>query len=167
VLRLLAGGIDESWWNDRRTNEVEGSSEVLREALARVDEYGLVERWGVVHQLELEHPLARMAVVGPLFGRLWSRGPFNVGGDEATVAALPWDESRPYRVAAMPSLEVVMAVGRWDETVVAAPPGQSGQPWSTRSTDQLAPWLRGGGVRLPFSVEAIAAETHARMQLVP
>ena len=167
VLRLLAGGMDDTWWNDRRTAETEGSGEILREALARVDEYGLVERWGEVHQVELGHPLARMAVVGPLFGRLWSRGPFSVGGDETTVAATPWDESQPYRVAAMPSLEVVMPVGRWDETVVAVPPGQSGQPWSTRSTDQLAPWLRDGGVTLPFSVEAIAAETRARMQLVP
>lgn len=167
VLRLLAGGMDESWWNDRRTAGVESSNQVLREALARVDEHGLVERWGGVHQVELEHPLARMDLVGPVFSRLWSRGPFAVGGDETTVAASPSSAHQPFRVSSMPSLKVVMPVGRWDETVVAAPPGQSGQPWSTRSTDQLAPWLRGKGVLLPFSVDAVEAGTHARMTLTP
>jgi penicillin amidase len=167
VLRLLAGGMDEEWWNDRRTATVEGSREILRGALARVDEQGLVDRWGSVHEVELEHPLARMAVVGPVFGRLWSRGPFPVGGDESTVAAFPSSVRQPFRVSSIPSLRVVMPVGRWDETVVAAPPGQSGQPWSTRSTDQLAPWLRGAGVTLPFSDQVVEAETHARVSLRP
>ena len=167
LLRLLAGGLHDAWWDDVGTPDREGREEILARVLGRLDRLGLPEAWGRAHRVELGHPLARMSVVGPLFDRLASRGPFAVGGDGTTVSAFGFDPASPHRVTSAPVLRMVVEVGDWDRTVVALAPGQSGQPWSPWATDQVALWLRGGGVPLRFSGEALEREAHARLHLVP
>jgi len=61
----------------------------------------------------------------------------------------------------------VAEVGRWDETVLLLPVGQSGRPWSSHYADQLGAWHGGSAARFPFSRSAVEAAAVARLRLEP
>jgi len=167
ILRLLAGGIDETWWDDVRTPEVETREEILPRALSWVDGLGLRQSWGEAHRVRYRHPLQSFPLVGAAWDRLWSRGPFSVGGDDSTISCAPWARREPFRVNAASAFRFVADVGDWDETVVMVPVGASGRPWSSHYSDQLQPWLEGEPHRLAFSRTAVEAGARARLQLLP
>ncbi len=167
ISRLLAGGLDESWWDDVATAEVENRQRIVAWTLHQVDALRLEPRWGQVHRVTFAHPFGQIPVIGRFVGRSWSRGPFAVGGDSVTVNAHYWRRERPFDVIAMPSARFVADVGNWDATVLVTPPGQSGRPWSSHYDDQVAPWLRVAGVTLPFSDGAVDAAARSRLVLEP
>ncbi len=167
LLRLLAGGMDDSWWDDHSTGAVEDRENVLGEVLDRMDALGLRTGWGEVHTVSFDHPLRPMPLVGHLFGRMWSRGPIPVGGDDVTVNAHYYSRSRPFAVTAIPSMRFVADVGAWDETVLVLPLGQSGRPWSPHYADHLPAWVNVRPVRFPFSDAAVEAATVSRLRLTP
>jgi penicillin amidase len=167
ILRLLAGGLDEAWWDDVTTPGVESRDAVFALVLNRIDASRLGQSWGSVHQVRFEHPFVEAPLVGRVIGRSWSRGPFAVGGDGSTVNANYWELDRPFEVTAIASARFIAEVGNWDETVLVLPTGQSGRPWSQHYADQMADWLRADGVKFPFSVEAVDRAATARLVLLP
>ena len=167
VLLLLAGGLDERWWDDVRTAEAENRRLILDRVLDRLDELHHGEQWGEVHQVVFEHPLAWIPWVGRLMGGSWSRGPFAVAGDNVTINAMHWSGGRPFEVTTIPAMRFVADVGNWDETVLVLPVGESGRPWSSHYSDQIQTWLEVGGRRFAFSREAVEASAVARLELVP
>ncbi len=167
VLRLLAGAMGESWWDDVTTPQVETRRDIVRRVLDRLDRDPPAGRWGDVHRDRFRHPLARAPLVGPLFEAAWSRGPLPAPGDGTTVNAHYWSRSHPYEVAAIPSMRFVADVGAWDRSVLVVPPGASGRPWSAHYDDQLVPWHTGGAVPLPFGEEAVRRLTRATLVLTP
>ncbi len=167
LLRLLAGGLDEAWWDDVRTVERETREEILARVLASLDRRGGAARWGDVHRVRFDHPLAAVPLAGAVLGRMWSRGPYRVPGDGSTVDAHYWSVRRPFDVTAIPSLRFVAEVGEWDRTVMVLPVGQSGRPWSAHYDDQVGSWLAGTGETVPFSPEAVEAAAQARVRLIP
>jgi penicillin amidase len=167
ILRLLAGGLDDAWWDDVRTPGVESRGVVLERVLNRIDSSRLERPWGSVHRVRFEHPFVEVPLVGRVIGRSWSRGPFAVGGDGATVNASYWELDRPFDVTAIASARFIAEVGSWDETVLVLPTGQSGRPWSQHYADQMADWLRVRAVEFPFSTEAVDRAATARLVLLP
>lgn len=167
LLRLLAGGLDPAWWDDVGTEVPETRRDVIRAVLTALDDGREVPAWGEVHRVHFEHPLLPVPLIGHLFGRAWSRGPFAVGGDGATVNAHYWSRSDPFRVVAIPSARFVVDVGNWDATLLGLPVGQSGRPWSARYADQLSSWLAVRPTRLPFSERAVEAATRSTLELEP
>jgi penicillin amidase len=167
LLRLLAGGLNESWWDDVMTPGVETRGEIVRRVLDQLDATGGRRRWGDVHQVRFEHPLARIPGVGRLVRNSWSRGPFRVPGNNVTINAHSWDRSRPFDVTAAPAMRFVTEVGNWDETVLVLPVGQSGRPWSANYADQISGWLAGEAQQFPFSREAVDAVVVAKIDLLP
>jgi len=167
VLLLLAGGIDEGWWDDVRTPETEDRPTILKRVLERLDAADRGETWGKAHEVAFEHSLAWIPAVGRLVDGSWSRGPFPVGGDDATVNAEYWSEDRPFTVTTAPAMRFVADVGDWDNTLLALAVGESGRPWSSHYSDQIRTWLDVGGARFPFSREAVEAAVVARLELVP
>lgn len=167
LLRLLAGGLDESWWNDVGVSGTQTRAEILDRVLARVDAVGPQESWGDVHQVTFDHPLARFPVIGKQVSDSWSRGPFAVPGDGVTVNAQAWSERRPFAVTSIPAMRFVAEVGNWDETVLVLPIGQSGRPWSSHYSDQISSWMRVDTVRFPFSREAVERAATARLEIEP
>ncbi len=150
--------------------------EVIAEALASAVRY-LEGRygpdpdgwaWGRVRPLTLVHPLADPLRAPRLLQCLFNLGPFPWGGDANTVSAAGTTLLDPTgRVTFMASLRLVVDVGNWDETRVALPGGQSGNPLSPHYDDQLRLWLRGTGFRLAWTPEAVLRETVATLELVP
>jgi penicillin amidase len=167
LLRLLAGGIDESWWNDVGDSGTQTRAEILDRVLTRLDAIGPRESWGEVHQVAFDHPMAGLPVVGRQVADSWSRGPFAVPGDGVTVNAQAWSEQRPFAVTSIPAARFVVEVGNWDETVLVLTPGQSGRPWSSHYSDQISSWKNVETVRFPFSREAVEQSATARLELLP
>jgi penicillin amidase len=167
LLRLLASGLDESWWDDVGVSGVQSRSEILDRVLARVDSAAPSARWGEVHKVGFDHPLMRFPIIGRQVSASWSRGPFSVSGDGVTVNRHSWSELQPFAVTSIPALRFVTEVGNWDDTVLVLPVGQSGRPWSAHYSDQIASWLNVEAVRFPFSGEAVDAAAVASLELVP
>ncbi len=167
LVRLLAGGMGDEWWDNRTTEDIETRADAMRQALDHVDGMRIASAWGDVHQIVFRHPLGEIPFAGRLLARSWDRGPFPAGGDNVTVEANYWDYRHPFDVAAMPALRLVTDVGNWDEAVAVMPLGQSGRPWSSHYADQIQLWLGGGVFTLPFGEAAVEAATEARLILKP
>jgi penicillin amidase len=167
LLRLLAGGLDEAWWDDVRSPQTEDRAAIVARVLDRLDRAGVDVPWGRVHRLEFSHPVTAVPVLGHFLGRSWNRGPFAAAGDSVTVNAHYWKIDRPFDVVAIPTARFVADVGNWDATVLVVPPGQSGRPWSSHYADQIEPWFALAEDSIPFSDAAVDAAAVARLILEP
>jgi penicillin amidase len=167
ILRILGSGLDDSWWDDLQTPEIETRREIIARALDRVDSLNLQAPWGEVHRVKYQHPFAEVPMLGRLLDRAWSRGPFAVGGDAQTVASYYPSDLHPFTVTAMPAMRFVTDVGSWDNTLVLLPLGQSGRPWSAHYDDQIRAWARNQAHTMRFSRQAIEQAARARLQLLP
>jgi len=167
LLRLLAGGLDESWWNDVGVSGNQTRTEILDRVLAQLDRRGPQESWGEVHQVTFNHPLTRLSFVRKLAADSWSRGPYAVAGGNATINAHYWSERGPFTVTSIPAMRFVADIGNWDDTVLVLPVGQSGRPWSRHYSNQISSWLNVEATRFPFSREAVDGAAAVRLELVP
>jgi penicillin amidase len=167
LMRLLAGGMSDKWWDDESTGSIETRAEVMMHALDVIDGMKIDAPWGDVHQIVFRHPLDEIPIAGRLLAGSWNRGPFSAGGDNVTVDANYWDRGQPFDVSAMPAFRLVTDVGNWDASVAAMPLGQSGRPWSSHYADQIQLWRGGGVFILPFGEAAVEAQTEARLILRP
>jgi penicillin amidase len=167
LLRLLAGGLGENWWDDVTTPDVETREEIVRRVLDQLDGAGGRSRWGDVHRVHFKHPLEWIPVVGRLVRNSWSRGPVPAPGNNVTVNAHYWNRGRPFDVTAIPAMRFVTEVGNWDETRLVLPVGQSGRPWSANYANQISDWLAGEAQPFPFSREAVDAAAVAKIYLIP
>jgi penicillin amidase len=162
VLGLLAGR-DDAFFSDGRTWE-EVFRTALAAALAELGSDPARWRWGRRHRLLLAHPLGEL----PFLGRLFDRGPFELGGDGDTVFQASWPAARPYGPRLVgPSMRAVYDLADPDGTWVALPGGQSGHPGSPHYDDLLPRWLGGELVQLPVTRPAVQAAASARLTLTP
>ncbi len=164
LLRLVAGGLDQRWWDDVSTEAVESAREVVAAALAAAAARAGNRRWGERHRLLFAHPLGGV----PLLGGLLNRGPYPAPG------AAPCLNATAYRAAGdsfdvvwLPSLRFVADLADWDRAVFTLPLGQSGHFLSRHAADQVADWLAGRAHPMAWSPAAVAAATVARSELRP
>jgi penicillin amidase len=62
---------------------------------------------------------------------------------------------------------MVVDVGNWEENRFVLAGGQSGNPLSPHYDDQFALWQRGEALTLAWSEEAVQANTHQMLRLIP
>jgi penicillin amidase len=120
--------------------------------------------WGRVRGFRFRHPLGVKRVLSPLF----DRGPYPARGDSNTIAQAavdPFDPAAPPLYVA--SLRVVIDAGRWERSRFILPGGQSGNPLSPHYDDQLAVYLRGEALELPWTPAEAAAAAEHRLVLEP
>lgn len=103
--------------------------------------------WGRLHPLNMIHPLGRS---GPLHGFL-SIGPYVQSGTVDTVRAMG--------VGHGPAMRLVADLSNFDQSLMEAPTGESGQYGSPYYRDQFPEWFAGRGIVTPFSE---GAETRVR-----
>ncbi len=167
ILRLLAGGLSEVWWDDVRTETVEDRTTIVNRCLDRLDSEDHRAVWGDIHQVDFSHVLNDFPLLGSLLRLAGYRHPVGVPGDGTTVNAHYWAMAEPFAVVAIPSMRFVADVGDWDRSILVLPLGQSGRPWSPHVADQFGDWLAVRGRELPFSREAIEEATRAQLILTP
>jgi penicillin amidase len=120
--------------------------------------------WGRVRPLILRHPAGARR---PL-DRVFNRGPYPWGGDTNTVNQAAVNLADPAStVLVIASLRIAVDVGNWEVSRYVLPGGQSGNPLSPHYDDQLDLYLRGEGVPIAWSAEAVEAATREVLQLEP
>jgi penicillin amidase len=118
--------------------------------------------WGKLRPLTLEHPVCAVKALAPVF----NRGPYAWGGDGNTVSQASGG-GRPGVPQVIASLRFAVECGDWDNAHFVLPGGQSGNPFSKHYDDMVPLWLRGKGVPIPWSPQAVAAATLETLRLEP
>lgn len=120
--------------------------------------------WGRLHQLHLNHALGATRPLDKIF----SRGPFPIGGDNTTIWATGsgnhhLDSTRmisaPFRFV----VDLADIEHAWGSLI----PGQSGHPASPHYDDQIETWFAGEYHPLLYARTEIEAQTEARLRLLP
>ena len=93
---------------------------------------------------------------------------FPCGGDTNTISqAVPPPTDPLANPLAIASARMVVDVGDWEESRFVLPGGQSGNPLSSHYGDMLPLWMRGDGVPIAWSPEAVRDATVATLRLSP
>lgn len=121
-------------------------------------------RWGALHRLRIQHPLARIPAIAAAFPPI-EVGP--TGGDSYTVQARWLGNGPTWTASGGASYLQVIDVGAWDNSVMLNLPGQSNDPRSPHYQDQVATWSVGQMQPMLYSREAVEAHAVARLTLTP
>jgi penicillin amidase len=160
------------WFDDIATVEKRESRDDIfvlaaRDAAERVSaEFGngSGRAWDRVHAIRFEHALAEGSWA---LSWLLGKGPVPVTGDGTTVMRVSWNRLRPFGAWEYPSWRQVLDVGRWDDSRVVLPTGQSGHVFSPHYFDQNELWRTGQYRPHAFSREAVLEAQAHRLVLVP
>ncbi|AXG79592.1 penicillin acylase family protein [Streptomyces paludis] len=114
--------------------------------------------WGRLHQLQLENQT--LGTSGPgILKQMLNRGPWNLGGGEATVNATGWNAAGGYHVVWVPSMRMVVNVGDWDKSRWINLTGASGHAYNAHYTDQTDKWANGELLDWSFGDDAVKSAT--------
>ncbi len=121
--------------------------------------------WGSVRPLRLRHAVSGGA---PALAPVFDRGPFPLAGDGHTIpqaSPVPADPlGDPLGVV---SLRMAVDLGDLEASRWVLPGGQSGDPGSPHYDDQLAVFLSGGAIPIPWSRAAVAHATVHTLTVTP
>lgn len=121
-------------------------------------------RWGRARTAKLKHPLGRKALLDGIF----NIGPFQCPGDSNTLLQAGTFGDDPLAgPGVVPSLRMVLEVDDWDRSLFCLPGGQSGNALSPHYRDLFPLWLRGAGVPIAWTDEAVQAATVETLLLNP
>ncbi|MFG2751893.1 penicillin acylase family protein [Streptomyces xanthophaeus] len=122
--------------------------------------------WGRLHQLTLKNQT--IGTEGPGFMQwLLNRGPWNLGGGEATVNATGWNAAGGYGVTWVPSMRMVVNLNDLDKSRWINLTGASGHAYNGNYTDQTTMWAKGELLEWPFGKEAVDKATTDTLTLKP
>jgi penicillin amidase len=137
---------DSPWFAARSRKEIVAKS--LRETCAELEqmlghpmEYW---RWGRIHGLTLNHPLARLRLLRPAL----AIGPIPSPGDGTTINMGFYRRSAPFHHTVGASLRFIIDLGHWERSGFILPSGQSGHPLTTHYNDQPELWRFGRMIKM-------------------
>ncbi|MCB1019739.1 MAG: penicillin acylase family protein [Acidobacteria bacterium] len=117
-------------------------------------------RWGALHHILFEHPLANTEARREAF----NLGPVERGGDSMTPNATGGPK---FSQATGASYRHILDFADWDRSVFTSTPGQSGQPGSPHYGDLLPKWANHEYSPLVYSRKAVEDATEHRLTLKP
>jgi len=121
-------------------------------------------QWGRLHGAIFPHSMG----IQPPLDRVFNRGPYPIGGDTDTVCQTAYLPQDPYDVKAWaPSFRQIVDMGDLSHSVIAHPPGQSGQLGSPHYDDLIEPWLKGEYHPMLWTREQIEQEAEGWLRLEP
>ncbi|GAA3372472.1 penicillin acylase family protein [Streptomyces sannanensis] len=177
VVRKLLEDENSEWWHTPKTRTDKATTtrdELLKRAMkdarweltAKLGKDVSSWSWGRLHQLTLKNQTLGTKGPGALQWLL-NRGPWNLGGGEATVNATGWNAAGGYDVTWVPSMRMVVNVGDWDKSRWINLSGASGHAYSAHYTDQTDKWAKGELLDWAFSDQAVAAGAKDTLTLKP
>ena len=133
-------------------------TEAVRRGMKNGKAPGNVAKWtyGSWHVVDIEHPLATFL---PLIGRIAGTGAQPLSGDTTTVKQVGRDFG--------PSQRFTMDWNNVDGSTEDIVLGESGDPYSAYFRDQWKDYYRGTTFALPFTTQAVAAQTSHTLRLLP
>jgi penicillin G amidase len=158
ALYQLLARADDPWFSVAGDPSVRGRDGVSTVALedatrALVARFGTDTakwRWGDLHTITFEHPLA----IGPL-ALLLNVGPLPRAGDGFSVNNGAYDQAKPYKQTTNASERMIADLSNLDNSLSVTPVGQSGQPGSRYWGDQTPLWNAGEYKPMRFSKERL------------
>ncbi|MEU3979491.1 penicillin acylase family protein [Streptomyces sp. NPDC026672] len=122
--------------------------------------------WGRLHRLFLKNQT--LGTSGPgILQYVLNRGPWKIGGGEATVNATGWNAAGGYGVVWVPSMRMVVNLDDFDKSKWINLTGASGHAYSAHYTDQTDKWANGELLSWSFSAKAVDGSTSDTLVLKP
>ncbi|WP_328481371.1 penicillin acylase family protein [Streptomyces sp. NBC_00377] len=122
--------------------------------------------WGRLHRLFLKNQT--LGTSGPgVLQYILNRGPWKLGGGEATVNATGWNAAGGYGVVWVPSMRMVVNLADLDKSKWINLTGASGHAFSAHYTDQTSKWANGELLEWSFSKKAVDDSTSDTLVLEP
>ncbi|MFD3541777.1 penicillin acylase family protein [Streptomyces sp. NPDC058662] len=177
VVRRLVKDEKSQWWTSPAARNQPGTTtrdELFARAMndarweltARLGKDQSTWSWGRLHQLTLKNQT--IGTEGPGFMQwLLNRGPWNLGGGEATVNATGWNASGGYGVTWVPSMRMVVNLNDLDKSRWINLTGASGHAYHGNYTDQTTMWAKGELLEWPFGKEAVDRAAVDTLTLTP
>ncbi|MFD9371065.1 penicillin acylase family protein [Streptomyces sp. NPDC060020] len=177
VVRRLVKDEKSQWWSSPRTLTQPATTtrdELFARAMkdarweltAKLGKDQSTWSWGRLHQLNLKNQT--IGTEGPGFMQwLLNRGPWNLGGGEATVNATGWNASSGYGVTWVPSMRMVVNLNDLDKSRWINLTGASGHAYNSHYTDQTTLWAKGELLEWPFGKDAVEKATVDTLTLKP
>ncbi|MET9321707.1 penicillin acylase family protein [Streptomyces sp. NPDC003038] len=177
VVRRLVKDEKSAWWQSPKTLREPAATtrdELFARAMkdarweltAKLGKDQSTWSWGRLHQLTLKNQT--IGTSGPGFMQwLLNRGPWNLGGGEATVNATGWNASSGYGVTWVPSMRMVVNLNDLDKSRWINLTGASGHAYHGNYTDQTTMWAKGELLEWPFGKDAVEKATVETLTLKP
>ncbi|MFI6940319.1 penicillin acylase family protein [Streptomyces sp. NPDC050418] len=177
VVRRLVKQEDSEWWQTpkSRTDKATTTRDELFERAMEDARWELTAKlgkdmdtwsWGRLHTLELKNQT--IGTEGPGFMQwLLNRGPYKLGGGEATVNATGWNAAGGYQVIWVPSMRMVVNLQDFDKSKWINLTGASGHAYSPHYTDQTDKWVKGELYDWSFGEKAVEEATEDHLVLKP
>ncbi|MFF1421165.1 penicillin acylase family protein [Streptomyces sp. NPDC058280] len=177
VVRKIIKDEDNAWWSTPGKggdDDIKTRDGLLKRAMvdarweltAKLGKDISSWNWGRLHQLTLKNQT--LGTEGPGFLQfMLNRGPWNLGGGEATVDATGWNAAGGYEVIWVPSMRMVVNVGDWDKSRWINLTGASGHAYSAHYTDQTDKWAKGELLDWSYSVNVVERGTTDTLTLTP
>ncbi|MFD3720665.1 penicillin acylase family protein [Streptomyces sp. NPDC058674] len=177
VVRRLVKDEKSQWWTAPATRAEPAAAsrdEVFARAMrdarweltAKLGKDQSTWSWGRLHQLTLKNQT--IGTEGPGFMQwLLNRGPWDLGGGEATVNATGWNASSGYGVTWVPSMRMVVNLNDLDKSRWINLTGASGHAYHGNYTDQTTMWAKGELLEWPFGKDAVDRATADTLILKP
>ncbi|MGW7349706.1 penicillin acylase family protein [Streptomyces sp. NPDC054784] len=177
VVRKLVQKPDSHWWKttgnriepgDKNRDELLGHAmkDARWELTSKLGKDIDTWSWGRLHRLMLKNQT--LGTEGPGFVQwLLNRGPWDLGGGEATVNATGWNAAGGYDVTWVPSMRMVVNLADFDESSWINLTGASGHAYHPNYVDQTDAWANGEQLPWAFTEGAVEKGTDDKMALTP
>ncbi|UUU33281.1 penicillin acylase family protein [Streptomyces sp. CA-210063] len=177
VVRRIIDDEDNDWWSTPKTRTqkaVDTRDELFKRAMrdarweltAKLGKDIDTWNWGRLHRLFLKNQT--LGTEGPGFLQyMLNRGPWKLGGGEATVNATGWNAAGGYEVVWVPSMRMVVNLGDLDKSKWINLTGASGHAYNAHYTDQTDKWAKGELLTWSFSDKAVESDTSDTLLLKP
>ncbi|MFG3149521.1 penicillin acylase family protein [Streptomyces sp. NPDC048243] len=177
VVRKIINDEKNDWWQlpKTRTQKATDTRDELFGRALRDARWELTAKlgkdidtwsWGRLHRLFLKNQT--LGTEGPRFLQyMLNRGPWKLGGGEATVNATGWNAAGGYGVVWVPSMRMVVNLGDLDKSKWINLSGASGHAYSAHYTDQTDLWAKGELLPWAFSGKAVDKRTSDTLVLEP
>ncbi len=177
VVRTLMEDEDSEWWTTPKRGTrpaADNRDDLFKRAMidARWELTAKLGKdidswsWGRLHRLFLKNQT--LGTEGPGFLQYTlNRGPWKLGGGEATVNATGWNAAGGYEVVWVPSMRMVVNLADLDKSRYINLTGASGHAYSSHYVDQTDKWANGELLEWPFTKEAVDKSTEDTLLLKP
>lgn len=170
IYRILKTGPDE-FVDNIETPEKETIDDIIlksfKDCLASLSEqYGEDQtnwKWGDIHKITIEHPLASVKILDRIFGL--NSNTYRVGGSDHTVS--PYCYVEGFKVNHGASERHIYNTGNWDESLTIIPTGNSGIPADEFYMSQTDDYINGKFYKDTFSELAVKAVAKYTLLLKP
>ncbi|MDX3455810.1 penicillin acylase family protein [Streptomyces sp. ME02-8801-2C] len=177
VVRKIINDENNDWWSTPKTRTEKAATnrdQLFRRAMidarweltAKLGKDIDTWSWGRLHRLFLKNQT--LGTEGPGFVQyILNRGPWKLGGGEATVNATGWNAAGGYGVVWVPSMRMVVNLGDLDKSKWINLTGASGHAFSDHYTDQTSDWVKGELLDWSFTDKAVDDSTSDTLVLKP